>query len=65
MQLGHSAPTYAAVLSLCICGTEAAYNAIDRPALYRFFMSLKATNGGFQVHPDGYEGCVCVWGRAA
>lgn len=29
-QLPHLAPTYAAVLALCILGTEEAYKAIDR-----------------------------------
>ena len=32
-QLPHLAPTYAAVLSLCILGTEEAYKAIDRSVM--------------------------------
>ena len=37
----HTAPTYAAVLALFTCGNQAAYEAIDRPALYKFFLRCK------------------------
>ncbi|CAN0364481.1 unnamed protein product, partial [Discosporangium mesarthrocarpum] len=53
-QLPHGAPTYAAVLSLLLLGTEEAYQAIDRCTLYRFFYSMKdAKSGGFRMHNDG------------
>lgn len=39
-QMPHLAPTYAAVLSLCILGTEEAYNVIDRWAHFFLFTSL-------------------------
>ncbi|CAN0221848.1 unnamed protein product [Ascophyllum nodosum] len=52
-QLPHCAPMYASVLSLLIVGTPEAYDAIDRPALYRFFVSLKHPSGGFRMHDDG------------
>lgn len=53
-QLSHCAPTYAAVLALLIVGTEAAYQVIDRPALYRWFLARKHPSGGFCMHDDGY-----------
>ncbi|CAM9224600.1 unnamed protein product [Phaeothamnion confervicola] len=54
LQLPHCAPTYAAVLSLLQLGTEEAYQSINRPALYRFFLSLKdPSTGGFRMHHDG------------
>ncbi|KAG5191845.1 terpenoid cyclases/protein prenyltransferase alpha-alpha toroid [Tribonema minus] len=52
-QLAHCAPTYAAVLTLLLLGTEAAYSAVDRSALYRFFTSIKHPSGGFRMHEDG------------
>eukprot|EP00903_Cladosiphon_okamuranus_P013427 g12507.t1 len=52
-QLPHGAPMYASVLALLLIGTPEAYNGIDRPALYRFFMSLKHASGGFRMHDDG------------
>lgn len=52
-QLSHCAPTYAGVLSLMVVGTEAAYAAIDRRALYRWFMARKHPSGGFCMHDDG------------
>ena len=52
-QLSHCAPTYAAVLSLMVVGTEAAYEAIDRRVLYRWFMARKHPSGGFCMHDDG------------
>ncbi|CAN0040253.1 unnamed protein product [Pylaiella littoralis] len=52
-QLPHCAPMYASVLSLLLIGTPEAYTTIDRPALYRFFMSLKHASGGFRMHDDG------------
>lgn len=36
-QSPHLAPTYAAVNSLCIIGTERAFNAIDRFGVFFFF----------------------------
>jgi len=72
-QLAHCAPNYAAVLALCIIGGQcqgsadaaAAYEAIDRKALYTWFLSLRQDysitlpNGkvvkrvGYRMHHDG------------
>eukprot|EP00752_Nemacystus_decipiens_P003891 g3573.t2 len=52
-QLPHGAPMYASVLALLLIGTPEAYTGVDRPALYRFFMSLKHASGGFRMHDDG------------
>ena len=72
-QLAHCAPNYAAVLALCIIGGQsqcsdsasAAYDAIDRKALYKWFLSLRQDysitlpNGkfvkrvGYRMHHDG------------
>jgi protein farnesyltransferase subunit beta len=52
-QLPHCAPTYAAVLSLLTVGTKEAYQSIDRPRLYRFYMSMKQKDGSFTMHEDG------------
>lgn len=53
-QYPHLATTYAAVLALCTIGTPRAYAAIDRAALYRWYLSLKdAGSGGFRMHADG------------
>mmetsp|Transcript_13453 Transcript_13453/g.25930 ORF Transcript_13453/g.25930 Transcript_13453/m.25930 type:complete len:425 (-) Transcript_13453:170-1444(-) len=53
MQVGHTAPTYAAVLTMVILDDDEAYEMLDRDAIYRFFMSLKHPSGGFRVQPDG------------
>ncbi|CAM9648806.1 unnamed protein product [Heterosigma akashiwo] len=53
LQLAHCAPTYAAVLTLLLIGTEEAYQAIDRPKLYQWFMAMKHESGGFRMHDDG------------
>jgi prenyltransferase beta subunit len=56
MQLGHTATNYASCLALALIGTPAALEAVDRHALYRFFLSRKHTpTGAFTAH-DG--GCV-------
>ena len=52
-QLPHCAPTYAACLSLLLIGSPEAFGAINRPALYRFFMSMKDPSGGFTMHDNG------------
>lgn len=52
-QLSHCAPTYAAVLALCIIGTEQALRTIDRKRLYAFFLSVKHDSGGFRMHDGG------------
>jgi len=51
MQVPHLAPTYAAVNTLVILG---AYDAINRPNLYKFLCSTKdKKSGGFCMHVDG------------
>ncbi|EDV93491.1 protein farnesyltransferase subunit beta [Drosophila grimshawi] len=52
-QYAHLAPTYAAVNSLCIIGTESAYRAIDRESLVRFLFSVRDVDGSFRLHVDG------------
>ncbi len=53
-QLPHGAPTYASVLALLTIGTPESLSVINRPALYRQFLSLKdPLSGGFRIHKDG------------
>jgi protein farnesyltransferase subunit beta len=66
-QFSHVAPTYAAVNTLAIIGTEEAYNVIDREKLYEWFMSLKQPDGSFQMNEGGeidVRGCYCVLATA-
>ncbi|KAG4095708.1 terpenoid cyclases/Protein prenyltransferase [Neocallimastix lanati (nom. inval.)] len=66
-QFSHVAPTYAAVNTLAIIGTEEAYNVIDREKLYEWFMSLKQPDGSFQMNDGGeidVRGCYCVLATA-
>ena len=49
----HLAPTYAAVNALLTLGTADAYAAIDRAALRRFLLRMKAPGGAFRMHDDG------------
>lgn len=53
-QYAHLAPTYAAVNSLCMIGTPAAYIAIDKLSLVRFLWSVREQEtGAFRMHVDG------------
>jgi protein farnesyltransferase subunit beta len=52
-QVGHTAPTYAAVLAICTLGDTESLALVDRHATYRFFMGLKDPCGGFRVQRDG------------
>lgn len=52
-QISHLAPTYAAVLSAAIIGTEEAYELIDKEKLYAFILSMKNENGSFRMHDGG------------
>ncbi|KAJ8614444.1 hypothetical protein CTAYLR_000801, partial [Chrysophaeum taylorii] len=52
-QLSHCAPTYAAILALCLIGSERALTLVDRCALYSFFLAVKDASGGFRMHDDG------------
>ncbi|CAD7092769.1 unnamed protein product [Hermetia illucens] len=52
-QYAHLAPTYAAVNSLCIIGTERAYEAINRKTLKQFLLSVRDPDGAFRLHVDG------------
>ncbi|GAA5975372.1 hypothetical protein JCM5350_006456 [Sporobolomyces pararoseus] len=61
-QLSHLAPTYASVATLCYVGEEG-WNAIDRPGLYRFLLSVKQPDGSFVMHQGGevdVRGCYCA-----
>lgn len=52
-QLPHLACTFAAISALAIIGTAAAYESIDRPALFAFLSRMKQPDGSFTVHEDG------------
>jgi protein farnesyltransferase subunit beta len=51
--LPHLATTYAAVHSLSICGTEAAYKSINRKTMYSFLLKMKQPDGSFRMHDQG------------
>ncbi|KAG8960194.1 CAAX farnesyltransferase (FTase) subunit beta [Tulasnella sp. 419] len=54
-QLPHILPTYASVCSLAIVGHPGeggGWDQIDRQKMYRFFMSMKQTDGSFLVNQD-------------
>ena len=44
---------YAATLALCCIGSNEAFEAIDRSALYAFLLSMKDASNGFRMHDDG------------
>jgi len=56
-QRPHLAPTYAAVMSLVIAGSEKGFKMVDRQKMYDFLMSVKVKKGplrgGFQVTEGG------------
>ncbi|XP_071454031.1 protein farnesyltransferase subunit beta [Hetaerina americana] len=52
-QYPHLAPTYAAVNSLCIIGTEEAYKVINREKLREFLWSVRSSDGAFHMHVGG------------
>jgi protein farnesyltransferase subunit beta len=62
-QMAHCAPTYAAILTLCIIGTTttnetASQLALDliqkvKEPLSKWWIRLQETNGGFRMHFDG------------
>lgn len=54
-QTSHLATTYATVLSLALVGGEAAYDVVDRRAMWRWLSSLKQPDGGFQMAVGGEE----------
>jgi protein farnesyltransferase subunit beta len=56
-QMSHGAPTYAGVLALCTVGSDDALATINRAAMYSFFLSMKAPEGGFRMHRDGELDC--------
>ncbi|KAG4305750.1 hypothetical protein PORY_000660 [Pneumocystis oryctolagi] len=60
-QIAHLASTYAAVMALCIIGSDAAYNCINREALYRWILQLKQPDGGFIMHEGGEEDARAVY----
>jgi len=67
-QLAHLAPTYAAVNSLAILGSNEAMDVIDRKALYEFLMRMKQTDGSFTMHEGGeidIRGLYCALSVAA
>ncbi|KAI1424030.1 terpenoid cyclases/protein prenyltransferase alpha-alpha toroid [Xylaria sp. FL1777] len=52
-QQSHLATTYAMVLSLAIVGGEAAYQVIDRRAMWKWLCALKQPDGGFRLTLGG------------
>lgn len=52
-QYPHLAPTYAAVLSLCLIESDEAFEAIDLPGIRCFLWSVREPNGAFRMHVDG------------
>lgn len=52
-QMSHLATTYATVLALVIVGGDAAYEVIDRKAMWRWLGELKQPDGGFQMSIGG------------
>ena len=51
-----SAPSYGAVMSLCIIGTPQALDSINRVAMYNHMLNMKTPCGGglgFRMHKDG------------
>ncbi|KAF4125543.1 protein farnesyltransferase subunit beta [Geosmithia morbida] len=54
-QTSHLATTYATVLSLALVGGDAAYELVDRRAMWRWLGSIKQADGGFQMAIGGEE----------
>jgi protein farnesyltransferase subunit beta len=52
-QIPHLAASYAAVSALSILQQPEAFDAIDRPAVQRWLVSLRAADGGFRMHRGG------------
>ena len=52
LQIPHTAPTYASIMTLVTMNTKEAFASIKRGPLYRFLLRLKI-GGAFQVHEDG------------
>lgn len=52
-QVSHLAPTYAAVNSLAIIGTEEALAVVDRPSFASWLNKLRCSDGAFLMHVDG------------
>eukprot|EP01012_Entosiphon_sulcatum_P054274 TRINITY_DN7491_c0_g1_i2.p1 TRINITY_DN7491_c0_g1~~TRINITY_DN7491_c0_g1_i2.p1 ORF type:complete len:491 (+),score=66.37 TRINITY_DN7491_c0_g1_i2:1028-2500(+) len=52
-QQPHLAPTYAAVMALCVLGTPEAYASIPREPLLRWMLTLKTPEGSFRMHTGG------------
>ncbi|KAL1924243.1 uncharacterized protein VTP21DRAFT_7278 [Calcarisporiella thermophila] len=67
-QTSHLAPTYAAVNSIAILGTEDAFRIINRDTLYAFLMRMKQEDGSFIMHEGGevdVRGSYCALSVAA
>ncbi|EPY52777.1 farnesyltransferase beta subunit Cpp1 [Schizosaccharomyces cryophilus OY26] len=52
-QQEHVLSTYAAVLSICLCGDDEAFALIEKEKLLRWFYSLKNYDGSFRVNHEG------------
>jgi len=52
-QVPHLAPTYAAVNSLAIIGTEEAYKLVNRDRMVAWLDRLRCDDGAFTMHVDG------------
>lgn len=60
-QIAHLASTYAAVMALCIVGTDTAYNIIDRKTLYDWMLRLKQPDGSFLMHEGGEKDARAIY----
>eukprot|EP00088_Acartia_fossae_P012319 TRINITY_DN16351_c0_g1_i1.p1 TRINITY_DN16351_c0_g1~~TRINITY_DN16351_c0_g1_i1.p1 ORF type:complete len:427 (-),score=81.42 TRINITY_DN16351_c0_g1_i1:412-1659(-) len=52
-QISHLAPTYAAVNSLAIIGTQEAYEVVNRKSLVSWMDKLRCPDGSFTMHEGG------------
>jgi protein farnesyltransferase subunit beta len=54
-QIPHLAPSYAALLSIILLGSETGYELINRKSMYSFLMSLKTKKNSFLIQENGEE----------
>jgi protein farnesyltransferase subunit beta len=52
-QYPHLAPTYAAILSLCLIESDESLEAIDVEGIKSFLWSIREPNGSFRMHIEG------------
>ncbi|OLL23877.1 Protein farnesyltransferase subunit beta [Neolecta irregularis DAH-3] len=52
-QIGHLAPTYAAINALILVGGNKTLEIFDRDVMYKWILSLKQPDGSFKMHHGG------------